>query len=386
MRKRILVALAVSILVGIGPADAQWKRPHNPQAKSGHTQWRRPPSSPQEKLDDIIERLARLEAAMDAPSTSATFCISQGRGIELKGKWAAEAKAEVDLGAGWPNVAWAKAIGKVNLPVVLFAGPIPIPIPTEAALELGGGHGRNFDICVDIPIALSAGDQARLLSVADTMNDPGNLGENLLDKGKFQRRAARAINYACRKVGGLLQCPILANLPLTASAQSTTDAADQEFDRADGASENLLDGGFGSVQEGLQTFQDGNVGELLASLDLPSNVRSVLEDPERIVDGMPNLSGGVPSCESLQITAAMRSRLPALNSLCSELDGLPNANLVKGAFTTIDQLSDEVLDALAEIVGPLLNNVGEAPQSTKSRFCNSPIGQRRVFNRFCGRS
>jgi hypothetical protein len=324
---------------------------------------------------------------MEAPSTSATFCISQGRGLEVAGKFAAAAKAEVDLGLGWPNVAWAKANGKVEIPLVLFAGPFPIPLPNEVSLQLAGGHGRNFDICVDIPIALSQGDQTKLIEVAEMMNDPNNLGETFFEKGKFQRRAARAINYACRKVGGLLQCPLLPNPPLGGSALASADVqADQEFERADISAENLLDNGLGAVEEGLQAFKEGNVTELLASLDLPTNVRSVLEEPEAVFNGMPNLSDGLPSCDSLQITAAMRARVPVLNNLCSELGSLPDADLVKGAFQTIDQLSDEVLDALAEIVSPLLNNVGEAPQNTKSRFCNSPIGQRRVFNRFCGRT
>ena len=46
----------------------------------------------QNRFDEILERLARIEAQLeDAPSASATFCISQGQGLELKGKFAAEA-------------------------------------------------------------------------------------------------------------------------------------------------------------------------------------------------------------------------------------------------------------------------------------------------------
>ena len=81
----------------------------------------------------------------------------------------------------------------------------------------------------------------------------------------------------------------------------------------------------------------------------------------------------------------MRARRPVLNRLCAELSGLPNDAVVKGAFNKIDQLSDEVLDAIAELMGPLLTNVGEAPQNTRARFCNSVIGQRPVFNRDRGR-
>jgi hypothetical protein len=373
MRNRILAALAASILVGIGSAEAQGNRPAN---------------NPQEKLDDIINRLARIEAEMDAPSASATFCISQGRGLELKGKWAFATKAELELGPGWSSVVWGKATGKAEIPLVIPSPLlIPIPVPNEAALELGGGHGRNFDICVDIPIALSPGDQTRLQEVAATMNDADNLGETFQTKGKFQRRAARAINYACRKVGGLLQCPILPNVfAASAHANAQTDA-DQELERSDTASENLLEGGFGAVQEGLQAFQEGNVSELLASLELPSDVRSAMGDPERIFEGLPDLSRGVPNCASLQITPEMRARRPLLNSLCAELSSLPNDGVVKGAFEKIDQLSDEVVDAIAEIVGPLLsgNAVEETRESTKARFCSSAVGQRPVFNRFCGR-
>ncbi len=364
-------SFVILTLFGIGSAYAQG----------------RPPNPSQNRFDEILERLARIEAQLeDAPSASATFCISQGRGLELKGKFAAETGTEVDLGVGWPNVAWAKAIGKVKLPIVLFAGPIPIPIPSEASVELGGAHGRNFDICVDLPIALSPGDQGRLQGVWDSMNDQANLGETFQTKGRFQRRAARAINYACRKVDGLLQCPILPNLPLAASGlASAADDSEQEMERADTASENLLEGGLGAVEEGLQAFREGNVSELLASLDLPSDVRSVLQDPERIFEGLPDVSAGLPSCDSVQITPEMRARRPVLNRLCAELSGLPNDAVVKGAFEKIDQLSDEVLDAIAELMGPLLTNVGEAPQNTRDRFCRSVIGQRPVFDRYCGR-
>ncbi len=362
-------SFVILTLFGIGSAYAQG----------------RPPTAPPNRFDEILERLTRIEAQLDAPSASATFCISQGRGLDLKGKYAVEAAAELEVGAGWPNVGWAKGTGKVNIPLLVFLGPIPILVPNEVSLELGGGHGRNFDICVELPVALSLGDQARLLAVAETMNDAANLGETFQTKGKFQRRAARAINYACRKVGGLLQCPILPNALAVSSEVNAEDAADQEFDRADTASENLLEGGLGAVEEGLQAFREGNVSELLASLELPSDVRSALGDPERIFEGLPDLSGGLPSCDSLQITAGMRARRPVLNRLCAELSGLPNDAVVKGAFNKIDQLSDEVLDAIAELMGPLLTNVGEAPQNTRARFCNSVIGQRPVFNRYCGR-
>jgi len=351
---------------------------------SAHAQGRG--NRPQDRFDEILARLDSIEAQLDAPSASATFCISQGRGAELKGKWAMAAKAELELGPGWSSVVWGKATGKVEFPL-LIPTPllIPIPIPNEASLELGGGHGRNFDICVDIPIALSPGDQTRLQEVAATMNAADNLGETFLTKGKFQRRAARAINYACRKVGGSLVCPTLPNVfAASAQADAQTDA-DQELERADTASESLLEGGFGAVQEGLQAFQEGNVSELLASLDLPSDVRSAMGDPEKIFDGLPDLSGGVPNCASLQITPEMRARRPLLNSLCTELSGLPNDAVVKGAFEKIDQLSDEVVDAIAEIVRPLLSNAGEVPENTRNRFCNSVIGQRPIFNRYCGR-
>jgi hypothetical protein len=365
-----IVALSLVLLAGLDVtiAQAQGRRSNRPR----------------DRFDEIIERLTRIEAELDTPSASATFCISQGRGLDITGTWAAETGAEVNLGAGWPNVAWAKAVGQVKIPIVLPG--TPIPLPTELSLELGGEHGRNFDICVELPVELSPGDQAQLQAVSATMNDAANLGETFQTKGKFQKRAARAINYACRKVGGLLECPILPNLPLATFSQANVEAdAEQELDRADTASENLLEGGFGAVEEGLQAFNEGNVSELLASLELPADVRSVMSDPERIFEGLPDLSAGVPNCESLRITAGMRARRPVLDRLCAELSGLPDDRVVKGAFDKIHELSDEVVDAIAEIVRPLLSNAGEVSQNTRARFCSSIIGQRPVFNRYCGR-
>jgi hypothetical protein len=262
---------------------------------------------------------------------------------------------------------------------------IPLPIPTEAALQLAGGRGRNFDVCVDIPLRLSEADQDLLKQIALVMNDESNLGDGtFLSKGKLQKRGARVVNFACRKVAGILNCPLLPNLtrnaadPLQGNAQD-----DDELERADSAAESLLDGGFGAVQEGLDAFRDGNVSELLASLELPAGVRSHLQDPERIFAGLPDLSELRVSCDQLQITASMRGRLPRLDRLCATLEDLPDFGVVKSAFNTIDGLSDELVDAIAELIRPLL--VGEAPEATKSRFCSSIIGQRRVFDRYCGR-
>lgn len=339
----------------------------------------RPPDSGNNKLDEILARLEKIEEKLDEPSTTATFCISQGRGLDLGLKWAAELKATVDAGIGWPNVGWVNAKAQPSWPTVLPFYYVPLPIPTEASLGVAGGRGRNLDICVEIPLTLSPEDQSRLEAIARDMNAAGNTGDGVGEKGKFQRRAGRIINYAAVRVRGN-------QLPVDSNAFVNVASDDElEFDRVDAAGENLLENGLGEVDEGLDVFRDGNVRDLLASLELPSEVRTFMDDPERIFEGLPDLAGGFEAltCDQLGISAGMRSRRPRLDNVCERIDELPDFDTVRDAFERIDGLTDETVDAIAELMAPLLSDVGETRENTKERFCNSRIGMRPAFDRYC---
>lgn len=367
---------------------------------------------PYNKFDEMLERLESIEAKLDhtsanidriefkinetsaninnledkiddlaGPQVSATFCISQGRGAELSGAFGAEFEVEVELGAGWTSAVYAKATPELDLPFFIPT-PVPgvvIPVPTEAKIELMGGLGRATDICIDLPVTLSPDDQAQLVQMAtdinsDTTND---------NKGKFQKRAGRILQYADRRVPPLRQNFSARNL---ANAQAEQDMSN-EFDRSDMAVDSLLENGFGTMSEGFDIFRDHNVRELLATLEIPLEVSDFMNDPERIFNGLPDLRGGEGPlfCNDAGISGAMRSRNERLDSMCTRLENLPTFDRLRKVPDTIDTLTDEVVDAIAAVLTPVLNNAGETAEQTKTRFCATNIGLRRAFNRYCGR-
>jgi len=349
----------------------------------------RPVNTGNDRLGDIIMRLERIEAKLidPGPTTSATFCISQGRALELGVDWAAELKVEIEGGLGWAEVGDLKLVGAPSFPFLL-APAIPVPVPTDAAIGLAGGIGRGLEICVDLPVTLSPEDQALLDELATDIN--AKTGDGVGQKGKFQRRTRRILNYTALRVPGRQRSFSLnQNGPTALEAQEN---GETEFDRADAAVDEVLDNGLGAVTEGLAVFQEANIKELLETVGIPANVKNFMRNPDQIFDGLPSVRSGVDhlTCDTLGVTLQMQGRIPALDDLCVQLNSLPKFKTVKDAFETIDQMSDEIVDAIAEVLNPVLSSSssggGETAAQTKSRFCASAIGQRRAFNRYCGRT
>lgn len=323
-------------------------------------------------LDTVLGDLERIEKKIDGPTTSATFCISQGRGLELAGEWAVGLEAEVSVGIGWAAGFDGNATGEVDIPLVPviplpvppFAVPLP-PIPTEGKIEVAGGLGRGTDICVELPVILSEKEENRLHQLA--------LDINAEEEGKFQRRTSRILNYANLRVNGVdLFSNAQRNGPISSNAEQDVE---NEFDRADAAGDSLLDGGFGEMFEGLDVFRDNNIRELLATLEIPVEVSGFMNDPERGFGRLPGFEGdGSPLCGDAGISLGMRGNNERLDRLCTRLENLPTFDRLRNA-------DDRIEDAIAEV----LNNVNKVADDAKTSFCNSRIGQRPVFNRYCNR-
>jgi hypothetical protein len=345
------------------------------------------------KLNLILERLDAIDAQMAdtkaqlatqsaqltqaaGPSATASFCISQGRGLELGAGYGVAIKSEADLGAGWPNVLKVDANGKIEFPAGF--------LPTEAKVGIAGNLGRGMDICVDVPVMLTPEDQARLTQIESDINV--KTGNGFFAQGKFQRRAGRIINYAAVRVPGNQRTALLQRkMQLTGQFEmaQSDDEAESEFDRADDAAEGLLDSGLSAGSKGFSLFGDGKIRELLATMDLPVGVSNVLNEPEQILDQLPDLKGGKGpvSCDELGISADIRARRPRVDALCNRLTDLPDFDRTTSA---VDAAND-LFEGLQDWMEPLFNNVSDNRDTRKANFCNSAIGQRRAFNRYCGR-
>ncbi len=349
------------------------------------------------QLQAVEDRQMAIEEELDAPSTTATFCTSQGNGIELGADLAAELKIDVDLGVGWPNVGSVKLVAAPSIPAFLpivlppvppLFMPIPIgavPIPTEVKVGLAGGMGRSMDFCIEIPVHLSPEDQDQLLQLAEDI-DRSPVG---FEKSKFQRRGDRLLNYVARHVPGIQVDPDV----------------EVAFDRAEAALQDVMDNGLtpsGTRDSpgpggGLDVFRDGNIRELLASLDIPISVASIMNDPEQIFDALPDLGlggGGEASlaasgadsgfdgftCDTFGLASIFSQSRPnggmgqeRLSRLCGVLENdLPRFDLLR--------------DALADFPGNIVEAVGNLFQKAadvKSDFCSNHPS--RIFNLFCGR-
>jgi hypothetical protein len=313
---------------------------------------------------------------------TATFCISQGRGVDLGAEWAIGAPIEWEGGLGWAEVADAKATWAPSHPL-LIPGPglIPVPLPTEASLAFGAGLGRGFDICVELPVAMLQDDEDLLEALVRDINVRDATGQ--VERGKFQRRGSRLLNYTKRRVPGV-QTRSIVNSSYEVVALNNGFAADDEFDRLDEAMESLMTNGLTAEGNGLGVFRDPGVVALSTSFDqLPKDLGSIIRDPEQIFDGMENFSSNLNDldCELFGVTTQLRAEKPGLDRLCSRLEELPD-------FETVQQiLSGEFVDGIVGALDPLLANISAptSPEDAKTVFCSSEVGQRRVFNRYCGR-
>jgi hypothetical protein len=333
------------------------------------------------KLDLLLEKLETIEAKLgcdmtsflagncdeNPASASASFCISQGRAAELGLSYAIEAPTTWEGGLGWAEVGDFKATISPVHPTVLFApigAPIPIAVlPNSVGIDAGGSLGRGMDICVEIPIVLTREDTLRLEHLAIDMNTP-----SVLATTKFQRRAGRILNYAEIRA-----------------------APNQILDRADTAITNLLDNGWESPLDGdngFSVFRDSKVTELLAVMELPKGVPSILSAPEQIFDTLPDVSQiDQLTCSDFGATGSVRASRPRLDKLCTRLETLPSFDKVKDGLELLADIPDELIEAITEIMEPLLldSPIAENKATTRTRFCNTTAGQRRAFNRLCGR-
>ncbi len=345
------------------------------------------------KLNLILERLDAMDAQLAStnaqlagqsaqltqaagPSATASFCISQGRGLELGAGYGVAIYNDGKLGAGWPQVLWANAKANVEWPTGI--------LPSEATVGIAGSLGRGMEICVDVPVMLTPEDEARLTQIESDINV--RLDNGFFAQGKFQRRAGRIINYAAVRVPGNQRTAALQRkMELTGQFEmaQSDEEAESEFDRADDAGEQLLDSGLSAGSQGFSLFGDGKIRELLATMELPVGVSNVLNEPEQILDRLPDLKGGKGpvTCDELGISGEIRARRPRVDALCNRLTDLPDFDRATNA---IDAAND-MFEGLQDWMEPLFDNVSDNRDARRASFCGSAIGQRRAFNRYCGR-
>jgi len=339
----------------------------------------------QDRLDGIEMMLEEIREQLP-PSVTASFCMSQQRAIDLGLKYAAGLPLTAALGVGYDAIGPVAEVTFQPFIPGWIAPPVPLFLPNEVAVGLGTAHGRGMEICVDLPVELGPRDTELLMELAaDIQNskedDTGRGAQDYPNRGKFQRRAHRVLNYAKRRVPG-----IQSRLDSEDPMEPDDDASSREFDRMDRSVTNLQGLGLRPeiATDGLGVFRDANVTDFASSFDETKELGDFMNDPEQIFSSLPDRPLNSLTCTDLGV-AGLRSRVPQLARLCEELELLPSFDLVKDSFATVDALRDEILAAVAEIGVELSDNAEETAAQRRERFCATTLGRRNAFDKYCRR-
>ncbi|HJR71121.1 MAG TPA: hypothetical protein VKA43_13850 [Gammaproteobacteria bacterium] len=284
--------------------------------------------------------LANLCASGELPDdvgVSTTYCVSQGRGLELGATYAIEPGGEIELGGGWPNVVWAKVSPKVGVPI--FAPtPLPIPLPTEFA---GGGSteiGQGLEICVDVPLE-PTGSQRQL--IGDLIRGV-NIETGI--QAKYHRRTNRLLNYAARRTPiAEAQINIPGALKIQASIAQSQEDSDDAFDIADEAVEQFMSNGFQPQARAIDVLNDPIFTSLAASLDLPASLADTIRDPQHVLDALQSVTPA-SACVRVGLDNTVRSRFPGVDGLCDRIEALPDDVQVRAMAERVTTTTSRVLN------------------------------------------
>jgi len=334
---------------------------------------------------EILQKLSELENKIDAlgaEQVTATFCISQGRELGIGAEWAFTAPVEWEGGLGWAEVGDVKVTWSPSHPAPIPTPlGIPIILPSEFDIGIGGSLGRNMDICIDIPIEMGPTDTALIAELATDINAKAN---DFPNRGKFQRRAHRLLNYTKRRIPGIQTRTASASSNFSVASEPEQGAED-EFDRIDEAVENLLASGIkGDGSESpFGILREQNVRNLVVSFsELPVDISNFAVNPEQIFDPMSKrFSGsfGDLSCDDYGIDTQFRINKPGLNNLCERLENLPDFDQIESVLSG-DMIADlfDAIDALT-----ITSSAANVSSAYKTAFCKTIIGRRAKFDTFC---
>lgn len=268
-------------------------------------------------------------------SITTTYCITQGHEAELGADLKVDLGAEVELGAGWPNVGWGKATAKATIPVGVAIVPLPTSVGGAASTHLG----RGLEICVDVPIEPDADQLALVQALVRGVNVEHGASEN----AKYRRRADRLLNYAARRTP-IAEANALANVQSKSGfvRAHAMEQADNAIDVADAAIERFLAGEFQPQSRAGGILADPIFADLAASMDLPRQVADVIGNPQQVLGGLQNVSAA-SACASLGIDDTTRGNFPHLATFCNSLAQLPADQTLKNVGQNVSTVLGVVI-------------------------------------------
>lgn len=235
-----------------------------------------------------------------------SICGNLGGEVAIGGQYALSSATSVEAGVGWadgPDV--SLAIG-ASMPVVVFPVPyVPVVLPSEVSVGAGGSIGLGMDTCfegIKIPIGKDI-DRNRVIALL-----------NKLEMG-----------------AGQIQSTLL-------------DAIDKTFNSNAVATALVAKDSFASLEfsdkDPLALFTSPEVSQLVSLIPVGDNMTTLLTDPGSMV---PELNPLKPDglCTSIDATSVLGGKI---EKICTFVNGLPSDKLVMGAFKTIKDVKDIVVD------------------------------------------
>lgn len=377
---RTLVSLVALFSIATGNAFANHKEGHSSEGV-GQIDTTQYACNGLGATECMLMKLDRIERRLGCPladylddtcpyspaDTTATFCISQGREGAVGVDWAINPYIDVELGVGWPNVLWAKADGHAEAPIPL--SPIS-PLFTELGIGGTASHGRNFDICIEVPLEAfneavgpeGISDEQVIDNIVRQINFQRNHNPDDPGKSKFQRRLGRLANYAIFRVPGTTrrETPLSAQSQMSVLALDTGDDGESEFDTIDEAIENFMSGNWQMPSNGgpVAFLKSPMVDDFRKVLEVPAPVQQAIDDPDLIIgavfdtgfmQGNATMSASDSStpdtaamCDAFGLNAELRSRFAGVAEYCSQFERLPTFDQTTGIFGIVDWIRARV--------------------------------------------
>ncbi len=279
--------------------------------------------------------------------TNVSACFALEGAAQVSGEWQAEAKARGEAGVGWTS----GPDGKIILNLTAPAGPIP----TGAKFEVHGQIAVPVQVCVEIPIEpVVAGNQ--------TANSTRS---RLTADADFEEFEAKLTDLAA------------ATLPIVLDRINNSLPSGDVIVSGYDAAQRLGNGDF-ELRDGL--LADSGLVDVVDAMGAPGMLRTALVSPQDLAQYLPSVNGTLSQrlASACDPQTGLLARSPIAtgmrSNVCSYLGGVPE----------LDKLptTEDVVDAITELFnGP----GGETAQAAKNRFCSTAVGQRRAFDRVCGR-
>jgi len=266
-----------------------------------------------------------------------SLCGNLSGEAAIEGKYAVDSRTSVQGGVGWKEVLDVDLTVEAGMPgtVIMPGTPIPVIFPSEIAATAGGSIGLGMDGCIEgikIPIGKNIDGDRVLALLAKLENGADQIQTALLD----------AIDNAY-------------NSEIVASALTAKDAmASREFNGIDP----------------LSVFTSNEVLQLANLLPSGDRMRNVITNPGDMIPDIDPFDFRL--CDSFQHSLVLNEKM---NNVCSFITNqLPPFGLVSGAFETIDNLNDLMLDlphTIEFIVSDIVPEVAipSPPLPSTSRFC-----------------